>query len=237
MRCRNCGWVNDDNKTLCVKCHQSLISFSPSTKNKPQFETYYTIEAICCNCGHWQKTKDLTKQTCPKCQNKCIQLQTVSKSRLDAQCPECGYCTHNDVAFCPFCGSELEKCMCLLPEDHWNVDIPTVDDCLSPIATDYILIKPLNNGYFLCQKKGTLKVGIINSENVLMTDLKYDTIEPFCKCCLPGPGPLPPESEWFVGAFYKDKNEVGFIVEDANRMLSEYIRWTQDIYYRRCKLS
>ena len=237
MRCRNCGWANDDNETQCAKCHQSLMSYSPSTKNKPRFETYYAVEAICCNCGHWQNKEGITKYTCPKCQNKSIQLQIISKSRLDAQCPECGYCTHNDISYCPFCGTELERCRCLLPEDHWNVDIPTVGDCISPVAADFILIKPLNNGYFLYQKKGTSKVGITNSEKVLMTDLKYDKIEPFRKCYLPGPGPLPPESEWFVGAFYKDGDEVGFLVESLTHQISEFIRWPQDVYNRRCRYS
>lgn len=231
MRCGNCGWPNDDNETLCTKCNQSLKLFTPTAKYIPKFESYYAIEAICCNCGHWQAINEIIKYTCPKCQNKHIQLQTISKSRLEAKCPECGYCTHDDIAFCPFCGIELRRCICLLPEDHWAVALPAVHDCLPPLTADYIVLHSLNNEYYLCQNRKSLKFGVVNSENVLMTDLKYDEIRPFCKCYLPG------THRSICGAFYKDGNEVGFLVEDSAHQISEYIRWPHDIYYRRCRYS
>ena len=224
MRCKNCGWPNDDNAVLCVKCKQNLTIPSLTIEYKPAFDSYYAIEAICYNCGHWQNKDEIVTHICPKCKCKCVQLQTVSKSRWECKCPACGYRTHNDVSFCPHCGTELERCRRLLPEDHWNVDIPSINECLPSTAADYIFIRPLNDRYLLNQDRTSRKVGVVNRKGVLMTDIKYDSIEPFRKYSLPGPEPLPPESEWLVGAFYKDGNDVGLLVEDSLGELLEYIR-------------
>lgn len=53
--------------------------------------------------------------------------------------------------------------------------------------------------------------GIVDGDGNVMVDFLYDEISNFRECCWSGPGPLPPKEYFFIGAFFRQGKNVGFL--------------------------
>lgn len=80
--------------------------------------------------------------------------------------------------------------------------------------------------------------GIIdNTSQRPLVNFLYDSIEPFAETSWPGPGPLPPPEEFFLGAFFKQGGLVGFLRICDDGSIEEYKKCTWEEYHRRCQFT
>ena len=74
--------------------------------------------------------------------------------------------------------------------------------------------------------------GIVDAHNIIV-DFKYNKIEPFCVTSSPPqPGRSRSPQLNFIGAFFQQGNDVGYlrIMEDGS--IEEYGRWSKDEFQR-----
>lgn len=84
------------------------------------------------------------------------------------------------------------------------------------------------------QKKDNLYAIIHPIVGVIYTIIA-DKITPFTAQCVPGPGPLPPMSSYFMGVRYENGNECGYLrLEDSGLIVKSNVM-TKDEYKRLCQ--
>ena len=79
--------------------------------------------------------------------------------------------------------------------------------------------------------------GVVDQRGVVVAKYVYNELHPFRECCWPGPGPLPHPSRWFLGAFFRQGDMVGFLQIQPDGSLRESERWTYDRYMHMSRLS
>ena len=86
IRCKNCGWINEDGTKNCEKCHAPL-------------------EATPQNCG----TEQISDHVHGTISERLVFGQEESKSSVATTCPQCGYPVSPEMSSCPNCNFSLEK--------------------------------------------------------------------------------------------------------------------------------
>lgn len=70
--------------------------------------------------------------------------------------------------------------------------------------------------------------------NVLVED-KYDSINPFVETCWPGPGSIPLPESFFLGAFFRQEDVIGYLRICDDGTIEEYKKCSMEEYHSRCK--
>lgn len=260
-RCVVCGWKNSDVSISCEKCGFPLSKDAQRKirleNNEPMFADYYQKEFICEDCGCVCSTSTL----CRVCGSTNVKVQNVCKSHIEKFCNKCGYVTHlhEDFIYCPICGNLLENGMVyLLPEEEDEIPIPSVDKCIPMLETESYVVLPhecffekelLSNqdipyslkkiiqDLFIAKAEFRPAYGIVDREGNVVVDFIYDKINSFQWVCLPSPGPLPPIDMWFIGAFFHQGNNVGYLRLYENQTISEYGKMSQEKWKKRSMMT
>ena len=66
--------------------------------------------------------------------------------------------------------------------------------------------------------------GIIDNKGNIIVDFLYDEIHNIGEFCWPGPGPLPPRENFFIGAFFRDGEDAGYLIIKEDGCMTEYKR-------------
>ena len=120
MRCKNCGWTNPENVSVCEKCH------APLNAPEPQYEAATPINeqlksTVSENMAFGGGVVSNPSNACPKCgypvstdMNQCPNCNHVLSSKpqqVDQQlfCSHCGQANESGSRFCSSCGSPLTE--------------------------------------------------------------------------------------------------------------------------------
>lgn len=103
-RCKNCGWLNDDNNVKCEKCNSPLEegpsskqSFSQTVRESSSDSYRRTVSE-----NQFFGPKILDKEEPEK------DMESENQSNADAlNCPNCGYPVRQGTKACPNCGTPL----------------------------------------------------------------------------------------------------------------------------------
>ena len=95
MRCKNCGWENQDGSLRCSKCNAPL-SGSMVENNHPQSNSSSR------NSSENPLNGTLKESSVFSEDNRSTNLHSKPRS-----CPKCGYPIHPDMKVCPSCGKSL----------------------------------------------------------------------------------------------------------------------------------
>lgn len=102
MRCKNCGWENDDNSLKCVKCNAPLTGSmashqpSPSPRRAAENPLMGTVkESAVFNDPYSSAARPFPEAVEP--------APSPAQSRPTG-CPKCGYPVNPDFKSCPNCG-------------------------------------------------------------------------------------------------------------------------------------
>lgn len=79
--------------------------------------------------------------------------------------------------------------------------------------------------------------GIVNDKGNIIVDFLYDEIHNIGEFCWPGPGPLPPPDRFFIGAFFRQGNDAGYLFIKEDGGMTEYKRCTHKEFIHRCQLT
>lgn len=79
--------------------------------------------------------------------------------------------------------------------------------------------------------------GIVDGSGNVIVDFMYDEILNFRECCWPGPGPLPPKDDFFIGAFFRQGENVGYLVISDDGSVTEYKKCSRKHYDNLCHLT
>lgn len=74
-------------------------------------------------------------------------------------------------------------------------------------------------------------------DDKLMLGYEYDEIREFKECAWPGPGPSPHRDSYFIGAFFRQKDDVGYFIIRENGIINEYRRCTIEMFSHLCTLT
>lgn len=66
--------------------------------------------------------------------------------------------------------------------------------------------------YRIVKSADKTKYGIVDGARNDIVDFLYDEISNFGEFCWPRPGPLPPKEYFFIGAFFRQVDNVGYLV-------------------------
>lgn len=104
MRCKNCGWPNKPNETVCVKCGSSLESepqVAVTYSNGGDDHTQSQVEG-----GDGLKKTVMESQVFgPSVESPVLEAPTVSET----VCPKCGYPMRSDALKCPNCNYDVSS--------------------------------------------------------------------------------------------------------------------------------
>ena len=153
MRCKNCGWNNPENISMCEKCnaplnapvqHESTEPISENLRSTVSENVAFGVGATpvphaCPECGYPVST-DMDK--CPNC-NHSLSSQTRPQPLPSIHCSHCGQENKADAHFCSFCGSPLNE---PTPAPHKKIQRATMGTVMSGPAT------PLSQGKFCTLK-------------------------------------------------------------------------------------
>ncbi|MBQ9185499.1 MAG: serine/threonine-protein kinase [Bacteroidales bacterium] len=92
---------------------------------------------------------------------------------------------------------------------------------------DYIIDKDLLSGLY----------GITDNSGKILVEHVYDSISTFHETTWPGPGPLPPQEYFFLGAFFKHGDYVGYLCIHEDGSITEYRRCQQEEFKRLSQLT
>lgn len=93
MRCKNCGWPNDDSVTRCIKCNASLQG-SMAASSRQQYAPSSSSEPESLNATLRESSGSGG-------------FVNPSESKLNA-CPQCGYPVSSAMGECPVCHTRLQ---------------------------------------------------------------------------------------------------------------------------------
>lgn len=79
----------------------------------------------------------------------------------------------------------------------------------------------------ILQDPSSLLFGIMDIYGNTLVDFIYDKIYPFGETAWPGPGPCPPREDFFLGAFFRQREFVGYLFIKEDGAIEEYGRCTQ----------
>ena len=66
--------------------------------------------------------------------------------------------------------------------------------------------------------------GIVDNKGTIIVDFLYDDIHNIGEFCWPGPGPLPPPDRFFIGAFFRQGADAGYLIIKKDGGMTEYKR-------------
>lgn len=80
--------------------------------------------------------------------------------------------------------------------------------------------------YKIAKSKDKLLYGIVDDKGNIIVDFLYDEIHNIGEFCWPGPGPgpLPPPERFFIGAFFRQGNDAGYLFIKEDGGITEYKR-------------
>ena len=79
--------------------------------------------------------------------------------------------------------------------------------------------------------------GIVDNKGNIIVDFLYDEIHNIGEFCWPGPGPFPPSDEFFIGAFFRQGEDAGYLYIKEDGSMTEYKRCTHEEFISRCQLT
>ena len=79
--------------------------------------------------------------------------------------------------------------------------------------------------------------GIIDDKGNIVVDFLYDEIHNFGEFCWPGPGSLPPKETFFIGSFFKQGEDAGYLTIKEDGSITEYNRCSHKEFAHLCQLS
>lgn len=91
--------------------------------------------------------------------------------------------------------------------------------------------------YIIDKCNSTGLYGITDRTGQVLVDYAYDSISSFYETTWPGPGPLPPRDEFFLGAFFKQGDKVGYLCIHEDGSILEYKSCSQEEFTRRCQMT
>ena len=99
-RCKNCGWLNDDNAGECQKCSAPLAesSMASTQRSYPQMPTKNDNDGM---------RKTVSESKFFDANRNQDNFQRESPSNSGKQCPKCGYPVVDGMRVCPDCGTSL----------------------------------------------------------------------------------------------------------------------------------
>lgn len=227
LRCNNCGWLNSSNYSFCEKCGFELKPLMDLTSNIGQ------VNYKCKYCGNITEQKYF----CNICGGNDLNTFEIGNKSL-YRCSCCSFKMESSVKlkFCPNCGNMFNQ----NPNNGFDFDSKLKeqqeksDFCKNQYeiiienkfyrnineSIDNVLLQNLEN-IKLARDLSTGLFGLVSINGKVLVDFRYDSISPFTYTCYPGPGPCPPRERWFWGAFFQEKNNVGFIVINTDGSLTE----------------
>lgn len=99
-RCKNCGWLNDDNVLECQKCSAPLTesSMASTQRSYPQMPTKNDNDGM---------RKTVSESKFFDTNRNQDDFQRESPRNSGKQCPKCGYPVVDGMRVCPDCGTSL----------------------------------------------------------------------------------------------------------------------------------
>lgn len=79
--------------------------------------------------------------------------------------------------------------------------------------------------------------GLVHPANGLLYSIECDNLSNFTAQVMPGPGPLPHLSQYFMGAFFEDGDECGYLKLEENGRIIEFNRMPKSRYNHLCSLT
>lgn len=79
--------------------------------------------------------------------------------------------------------------------------------------------------------------GIIDDKGNIVVDFLYDDINTIGEFCLPGPGPGPTPDMFFIGAFFRQGVDVGYLKIQSDGSMVEYSRYSSERFKELCILT
>lgn len=79
--------------------------------------------------------------------------------------------------------------------------------------------------------------GLIHPLIGVLYSIECDNLSNFTAQVIPGPGPLPHLSKYFIGAFFEDGDECGYLKLEENGRIIEFNRMSKSQYYHLCSLT
>lgn len=101
MRCKNCGWPNKPNETVCVKCGSPLDGEISMTDDSDRYET--SSGRIYNNDDGLKKTVMETDAFGPSVDVYPSDSKDTMATVNETTCPKCGYPMRSDAIKCPNC--------------------------------------------------------------------------------------------------------------------------------------
>ena len=126
MRCKNCGWINEDGVSVCEKCHAPLESTANSGGTESISDRVHgtVSERIIFD---EPESESVALSTCPQCgypispgMSSCpnCEYSLGKKLNKESKCPKCGKRTSSEDKFCSSCGWELSSKIDHISNDH-----------------------------------------------------------------------------------------------------------------------
>ncbi len=91
--------------------------------------------------------------------------------------------------------------------------------------------------YRIAQSADNFLYGIIDDKGNVIVDFLYDKIHNLGEFCWPGPGPLPPKEKFFIGAFFRQGEDAGYLFIQKDGSMVEYKRCSYNEFIHRCRLT
>lgn len=117
MRCKNCGWPNKPNETVCTKCHSPLTADDDNVEQQPYAggdagsaplnKTVREDEVFGPSARSFHDAKEEYQQQ----ESHRQQEETVG------QCPKCGYPVRQEAERCPNCNFTLRRSAAAAQDD------------------------------------------------------------------------------------------------------------------------
>ncbi len=89
--------------------------------------------------------------------------------------------------------------------------------------------------YKIAKSKDKLLYGIVDDKGNIIVDFLYDEIHNIRECCWPGPGPLRPPD--FIGAFFRQGDDAGYLIIKEDGGMTEYKRCSHKEFVHLCQLT
>lgn len=106
MRCKNCGWENQDNSLRCEKCNAPLMGsmvdhYAFSDKSPVGQQGEPTLKGTVKESDVFHNNEVQQPMGTPDSFNGEVNASSI--------CPKCGYPIHPDMSVCPSCGYPVKK--------------------------------------------------------------------------------------------------------------------------------
>lgn len=91
--------------------------------------------------------------------------------------------------------------------------------------------------YKIAKSKDSILYGIVDNKGNIIVDFLYDEIHNIGEFCWPDPGPLPPPDRFFIGAFFRQGDDSGYLFIKEDGSITEYKRCSHKEFIHRCQLT